>query len=138
MKHMHKLATVFLLGGLDLAAGAAFAQADLTSASIFSSGYIFEQKDGAALYRAACQSCHMADAKGATGAGTYPALAANPRLAARQYPAMMVLKGAGAMPVLGRTLSDEQVAAVVNYVRSHFGNAYSDTLSAAEVKALRK
>ncbi|MDB5445373.1 MAG: cytochrome c class, partial [Phenylobacterium sp.] len=35
---------------------------------------------GEQVYRVVCQACHMADAKGATGAATIPALAANPRL----------------------------------------------------------
>ena len=42
----------------------------------------FMYRDGEHLYRAICQGCHMADGKGAQGAGAYPALAANPRLAA--------------------------------------------------------
>lgn len=127
------------LSALLLAAGpgSAMAQADLTSATIFSTGYTFEEKDGAALYQAICQACHMPDAKGATGAGTYPALAANPRLAARQYPAVMVVNGSRAMPSFGRGLDDAQVAAVINYVRTHFGNDYKDTVTADEVKALR-
>ena len=35
-------------------------------------------------------------------------------------------------------MSDEQAADVVNYVRSHFGNDYRDTVSAAAVQAARK
>ncbi|SEQ41626.1 Cytochrome c, mono-and diheme variants [Solimonas aquatica] len=114
------------------------AQADLRSGTIFSSGMKFEEKDGESLYRGICQGCHMPDAKGAQGAGAYPALADDPRLAAKAYPAIMVLKGSRAMPSFAMGLDDAQVAAVVNYVRSHFGNSYRDTLSAAEVKALRK
>lgn len=117
--------------------GGAHAQADLTSSSIFSSGYTFEEKDGESLYRGACQGCHMSDARGATGAGTYPALAANPRLAAKQYPVALVVNGSRGMPGFGRVLSDEQVAAVVNYVRTHFSNSYPDTVAPADVKALR-
>lgn len=97
----------------------------------------FVSNDGAFLYRAVCQGCHMPDAKGASGASTYPALASNPRLASKHYPVMMVVKGLRGMPPLGSDLDDEQIAAVVNYLRSHFGNRYSDTLTAAEVKALR-
>ena len=41
------------------------------------------------------------------------------------------------MPPFGRQLDDEQVAAVVNYVRTHFGNDYRDNVSAADVKAAR-
>jgi mono/diheme cytochrome c family protein len=119
------------------AAAAAHAQADLTSSTIFSSGYSFEEKDGEALYRGICQGCHMPDAKGATGAGTYPALASNPRLAAKQYPMVLVVNGSRAMPGFGRALGDEQMAAVINYVRTHFGNTYSDTVTPAEIKAMR-
>ena len=34
-------------------------------------------------------------------------------------------------------MSDQQVADVINYVRTHFGNDYRDTVSAAAVKAAR-
>ena len=34
-------------------------------------------------------------------------------------------------------MSDEQVAAIVNYVRTHFGNDYRDTVTAENVKAVR-
>src|SRR5580700_8800332 len=33
------------------------------------------------IYRTVCQSCHMAAAQGAVGAGAYPALANDPKLA---------------------------------------------------------
>ena len=41
------------------------------------------------------------------------------------------------MPPVGAMMSDAQVAAVVNYVRTHFGNAYRDTVSANDVKRVR-
>jgi mono/diheme cytochrome c family protein len=59
-------------------------------------------------------------------------------LAQAGYPAALVINGQGAMPPFGRLLSDEQVVAVVNYVRTHFGNKYDDPLTAADVKALRQ
>ena len=34
------------------------------------------------------------------------------------------------------TLTEEQIASVVNYVRSHFGNHYTDLITAAEIRAL--
>lgn len=97
----------------------------------------FVHKDGATLYRAVCQGCHMSDAKGASGAGSYPALAANPKLAAASYPAITVVHGRHGMPAFGNYLTDAQVAEVVNYVRTHFGNHYDDALTADEVKKLR-
>ena len=48
-------------------------------------GASFAMQGGEAVYRGVCQGCHMADAKGASGAGTYPALAGNPRLAEAGY-----------------------------------------------------
>ena len=97
----------------------------------------FDQQGGENLYRAICQGCHMPDARGARGAAQYPALAANPRLAAAAYPAAMVLGGRRAMPPFGNSLSDEQIADVVNYVRSHFGNGYPDRLAPEDVARLR-
>ena len=97
----------------------------------------FVQRDGAALYRAICQGCHMPDARGAGGAGMYPALAANPKLASAAFPVLTVLGGRRGMPGFADSLSDEQVAEVVNYVRGHFDNRYADTITAEEVARLR-
>ena len=79
----------------------------------------------------------MAEAQGAVGAGAYPALANDPKLAAAGYPALVVVNGSKGMPPFGALLDDEQVAAVVNYVRSHFRNSYPDSISPADVKAAR-
>ncbi len=105
----------------------------------FSSGFKFQERDGQALYQGICQGCRCAaEAQGARiGAGAYPALAGDPRLASKVYPAFMVVNGHKAMPSFAGMLDDDQVAAVANYVRSHFGNQYTDQVTAAEVKALR-
>jgi mono/diheme cytochrome c family protein len=97
----------------------------------------FAHQDGATLFRAICQGCHMADAKGAVGAGYYPALAGNQKLASATYPALVVLKGRHGMPPFGDYLTDAQVVEVVNYVRSHFGNDYKDALTQSDVAKLR-
>ena len=88
---------------------------------------------GEQVYKTVCQACHMADAKGGTGAGTVPALARNPNLAVSGYPVMMVANGKGAMPWFRDMLKPEQIANVVNYVRTHFGNDYKDAVKADEV-----
>jgi mono/diheme cytochrome c family protein len=127
------LLCVVILGGF----GAARLQAD--NATISMSGpTTFEQQDGAALFQAICQGCHMPNAQGAVGAGSYPALAHNERLAAAAYPVTTVLKGRKAMPPLAGYLSDAQVAAVVNYVRTHFDNAYLDVVSQEIVAKARQ
>jgi mono/diheme cytochrome c family protein len=79
----------------------------------------------------------MPDGKGATGAGTFPALAGDGNLAAGGYPVTVVVNGLHGMPPVGEMMDDDQVAAVVNYVRTHFGNNYGDAVTAADVKAVR-
>jgi mono/diheme cytochrome c family protein len=98
----------------------------------------FTQTDGQALFEAICQGCHMPNGTGAVGAGRYPALANNQNLAAAAYPVITVLKGRKGMPPLASYLSDAQVAAVISYVRTHFGNNYNDAISPDMVKTFRK
>jgi mono/diheme cytochrome c family protein len=97
----------------------------------------FPQQTGEAIYTGVCQGCHMPNAQGAVGAGAYPALAGDKRLAGSAYPALVVLRGRKAMPSFGDQMSDAQVAEVVNYVRSNFGNHYADKITPEAVKALR-
>jgi len=97
----------------------------------------YSEQTGEALYQGICQGCHMPNAMGAVGAGAYPALAANHKLVAKAYPELVVLRGQKAMPAFGPSLTDAQVAAVVNYVRTHFGNSYTDSVTVEDVKALR-
>ena len=103
----------------------------------FMSSRRFMQRDGEVIYRTVCQSCHMAAAEGAVGAGAYPVLANDPKLAAAGYSVLVVVNGSKDMPPFGALLDDEQVAAVVNYVRSHFGNSYPDIVSPVDVKSPR-
>jgi len=42
------------------------------------------------------------------------------------------------MPPFGAMMSDDQVAAVVNYLRTHFHNNYQDTVTAEDVKIARR
>jgi mono/diheme cytochrome c family protein len=79
----------------------------------------------------------MAAAHGVVGAGAYPALANDPKVAAAGYPVLVVVNGSKGMPPFGALLDDEQVAVVVNYVRSHFGNSYPDSISPADVRSAR-
>jgi mono/diheme cytochrome c family protein len=98
----------------------------------------YAEQSGEALYKSICQGCHMPDAKGAIGAGAYPALASNARLLSALYPIAVVLNGQRAMPPFGADLSDVQIANVINYVREHFGNHYTKPVSAAAVRAARR
>ncbi|GBQ67526.1 cytochrome c precursor [Ameyamaea chiangmaiensis NBRC 103196] len=89
---------------------------------------------GADVYRHVCQGCHMPDGKGAEGAGArFPAFAGNPKLADSGYPVYVVLNGFGGMPWFNGRLTDEQIANVVNYIRTSFGNHYTDLIKASDV-----
>jgi mono/diheme cytochrome c family protein len=125
---------------LAFAAGAALAQSGMSAPPdrMPGSGFRLRETTGEALYANICQACHMPDGKGATGAGTYPALAGDQNLAAAGYPVTIVLHGLRGMPPIGYFMTDDQVAAVVNYVRTHFGNHYPDAVTAADVKAVRQ
>ncbi|MEA3130894.1 MAG: hypothetical protein QOF46_2689, partial [Paraburkholderia sp.] len=89
------------------------------------------------LYNATCAGCHMPDGKGAQGAGHYPALADNPAVEAAPYVIVNVLHGRRGMPSFGDAMSDDQVAAVVNYTRTHFGNRFAGSVTPSQVKSLR-
>jgi mono/diheme cytochrome c family protein len=106
-----------------------------------------DSTDGRQIFEQICQGCHMQGGKGAVGAGYFPALAHNRTLASRQYMALTILVGRRNMPAFGAkhaigfagppaSLSTGQIAAVINYVRTHFGNRYTDSITAAEVEAL--
>jgi len=113
-----------------IAAPAAMAQS-------FGSRTHFTEQGGAAIYAGVCAACHMPDGLGASGAGRYPSLAHDARLAAEAYPIGVVVQGQRAMPGFAETLSDQQIAEVITYVRTHFGNAYADGVTPAQVAAAR-
>ncbi len=97
----------------------------------------FTEQGGEAIFKNVCQGCHMPQAQGAVGAGMYPALAKNSKLETAGYPVSVVVNGQKAMPAFGGMFSDQQVADVVNYVRTHFGNNYKDKVTPADVKSAR-
>jgi mono/diheme cytochrome c family protein len=102
-----------------------------------SAGRRFAEQGGAAIYANVCAACHQPDGEGASGAGAYPALAGNPSLNSADEVLRVVLGGQGGMPPVGEMMSDEQVADVVNYVRSRFGNDSFPGISAADAHAAR-
>jgi mono/diheme cytochrome c family protein len=91
---------------------------------------------GAEVYQNICQACHMANAGGGEGAGKIPALAKNGALEAAAYPILVVTGGKGAMPWFRGLLTDQQIADVINYVRSNYGNRYKDKVTAAMIAEL--
>jgi len=104
---------------------------------IVSDGDRFAAQTGESLYGSVCAACHMDQGQGAVGAGHYPALADNENLEARGYLVYAMVHGLKNMPAVGEMMSDEQVAAVANYVRTSFGNDYEDKVTAEEVAGAR-
>lgn len=117
----------------------AFAQeSSIDTSSWFDDPSTLTQTDGASIYAGVCAGCHMPNGQGAQGAGDYPALTNNSSLMATAYPISLIVHGHKAMPSLGGLLDDEQIAAVVTFIRTNFGNHYADNQASAElVKSMR-
>ena len=102
---------------------------------------------GEQVYRQVCQGCHMPDGRGAIGGASYPSFERAPAVASSRYMAVTILGGRRNMPAFSRArapqaffpptwLTDAEIASVINYIRTHFGNDYRNPITAAEVKAL--
>jgi mono/diheme cytochrome c family protein len=124
--------------GVMLAATPALAQAPSGGGDIAGSPTVktAAPATGEQVYVQVCQACHMADAKGGSGAATIPALASNPKLATAGYPVSLILKGRGAMPSLADMLQPAQIADVTSYIRTHFGNNYANPVTVEDVVRL--
>ncbi|MCR4268367.1 cytochrome c [Nitratireductor sp. ZSWI3] len=117
-----------------VAAAPALAQEDN---AMFNNPSKITVEGGENVYNAVCRGCHMPEGAGAVGAGAYPALAGNANLEYPEYPIFIILNGQKAMPPLGGVLDDQQIADVVRYIQTHFGNDYSSEVTAESVAASR-
>ncbi|WAC00466.1 MULTISPECIES: cytochrome c [Pseudomonas] len=106
-----------------------------------------DSKPGAAVYIDNCAACHRTDGQGYTR--VFPALAGNPVVQTADATSLIhvVLEGGTVpathtapsnltMPAFGWRLSDQEVAEVVNFIRTSWGNQGS-AVSASDVKAIR-
>ncbi|MBK5538169.1 cytochrome c [Pseudomonas sp. TH05] len=107
-----------------------------------------DSKPGAAVYIDNCAACHRTDGHGYTR--VFPALAGNPVLQSDDATSLIhiVLKGGTlpathtapstfTMPAFAWRLSDQEVADVVNFIRTSWGNQGSK-VKAGDVADLRK
>jgi mono/diheme cytochrome c family protein len=104
--------------------------------------------NGAAIYEDRCAICHEPSGQGILG--TYPPLARNPHVTAKDPSAAVAatLNGmlvditvrghryVGGMPGWRNWLSDADVAAVVTYIRTAWGN-HASAVSEAQVARIR-
>lgn len=102
------------------------ATAAVAQTPFLSKGWKFDEPDGGSLYAHVCAACHLAGGEGASGAGAYPALKGDARLASTDYLLSVLLGGQHAMPALGRAMSDAQLADLVNYLQKTFVGAGDD------------
>ena len=106
-----------------------------------------DSKRGAAVYIDNCAACHRTDGHGYTR--VFPALAGNPVLQSADSTSLIhiVLKGGTlpathtapstfTMPAFDWRLSDQEVADVVNFIRTSWGNQAAE-VKAGDVKAIR-
>jgi mono/diheme cytochrome c family protein len=132
------LSAILLFVSAVIGASPTTADAPSSNSGAMSHGWQFSEQGGADLFRNICAGCHQPDAKGAVGAGAYPSLVGDDELASADFVVSVLLDGLKAMPPVGDMMSDTQVADVADYVRTHFGNAYSSRVSAADVAAARR
>ena len=95
---------------------------------------------GQEVYRNMCQACHQPDGRGLERVA--PSLIGSAfALAVPEVPIRILLHGkegsVGLMPPVGQTFSDEQIAAVLTYVRREWGHTGSP-VAAAAVAAVRR
>ena len=91
--------------------------------------------DGKALFAKNCAACHQADGRGIPGA--FPALAASAVvLGVAPEAAEVLLKGRGGMPAFSGSLDDSEIASVLSYARSSWGNRAAP-VTGPEIEARR-
>lgn len=97
-----------------------FVSAAALAAAVSVAGSALAQ-DGATLFKENCSACHQIKGQGVPG--SFPALARNKFVQGDpKGPAYVVTHGRGGMPNFSEDLNDRQIAAILSYVRSAWGN----------------
>ena len=133
---MHELRAFFVIAAIAALSACANGKSSSSSAN------------GAAIYLSNCASCH--GAKGEGVAGTFPRLAENPTVTGNPSALIHIVKYGltgkveaagqsfnGMMPAWSPQLHDEDIAAVLTYVRSSWGNR-APAVTAADVAGVAK
>ena len=89
---------------------------------------------GGAIYAAKCSACHGANGEG----GAFPKLIGDKLVIASDPMALITLTvhGGGSMPAFRPGLSDDEIAALLTYVRSSWGNS-AGAVTSAQVTAVK-
>jgi mono/diheme cytochrome c family protein len=103
--------------------------------------------DGATVYLTDCSSCHQPDGQGVTGA--FPPLAGNGAVTGNPVAVIAIVKNglegrvtvnnqgySGIMPSWKGQISDDQIAAVISYIRSAWNN-HGGGVSVLQVQSIK-
>lgn len=114
----------------------AFAALALAGAALPAASAFAAPPPGQTLYADNCAACHQATGRGVKGA--YPALAGTPLIQGDAKPLLsVVLNGKNEMPGFKDDLSDADLASLLTYVRTAWGNK-GKAVTPAEVAAARR
>ncbi|HET9029024.1 MAG TPA: cytochrome c [Candidatus Aquilonibacter sp.] len=104
--------------------------------------------DGGKVYQTNCSSCHQANGQGV--AGTFPPLAKNATVAGDATKVIHIVKYGlngkievngtsynGMMPAWGQQLSNGDIASVITYIRSSWGNT-AGAVTESQVAAVKQ
>jgi len=111
------------------------AAAALTLAAVAAAGQAQSQPTGEQLYNDNCAACHQQAGQGIPGA--FPALAGDKvALGDPKVVTFVVLTGRGGMPAFKDSLNDADLAMIITYVRSAWGNK-AKPITAADFASAR-
>jgi len=138
---------VLAVAGLTACAKGGNSSAAQASASAAAANNPASASDGATVYVTDCSSCHQSGGQGVAGA--FPPLAGNPVVTGNPLGVIEIVKGglqgrvvvngasySGIMPSWKGQISDDQVASVITYIRSAWGNKASG-VTVAQVQAVK-
>jgi mono/diheme cytochrome c family protein len=127
-------------------ASAAASTAPAATAAVAQNGA--SANDGAGVYSTNCSSCHQTNGAGLPGA--FPPLAMNAAVTGDPKAVVHIVKFGlsgkiqvgsqaynGTMPAWGQNLSDGQIASVITFIRSSWGN-HAGAVTAADVTSESK
>lgn len=116
-----------------------FMSRSIAFAALFAAGLLAASSAGAAtpsaLFNDNCSACHQTSGKGVKGA--FPALAGSPFVQGDAAPVLStVLAGRAGMPAFKDDLTDLELASLLTYARTSWGNK-GKPISASDVAAAR-
>lgn len=88
------------------------------------------------IYLRNCSACHQADGAGISGA--FPALKNNAFVTGDTSQVILVLlNGRGGMPSFNGDITDDEIASVINFIRSDLNDFSSDIIDGEQVRDLK-